>query len=162
MHLILGLVLNATCASLSYKLRWDAIIAMTMVCMWQPQIVCGLLDILLTVLSTAITQLESDLLVAVLHLMLLLATNQPTKILARSGYQGIRSRILLFCFDYLHNMPPAYFLDSFHRNPQLQLVLLIVVSFQACSTKCSLELQRCVVHQQWLAARGMHSLSLVC
>jgi len=90
-------MLNVLAASLSFKLRWDAIIAMTIMCMWQPQIVCGLLDFLLTALCTPTTQLEADLLIALLHLLLLLATN---KILAQPGYQGVRSRIIMFCFDY--------------------------------------------------------------
>ncbi len=156
---LLVLMLNVPAASLSFKLRWDAIIAMTIMCMWQPQIVCGLLDFLLTALCTPTTQLEADLLIALLHLLLLLATN---KILAQPGYQGVRSRIIMFCFDYLHHTPPGYFLEHFDSNNQLQLVLLIVIAFQACSRNCSWELQRCAAHQQWLASVGMHSLSLVC
>ena len=133
-------------------LSLDTILALTLIAMWQPQIVCGLIDLVITGLFMPMSATEVDVVIATLKLILLLAAS-PT--LSLPGYQGARSRILVFCLELMHPLQPAYFLTCISFNAQLQLALLIVLAFQASSEDCCNEMLRCAQHTQWLSRLGV-------
>ncbi|KAA6426046.1 MAG: hypothetical protein FRX49_03898 [Trebouxia sp. A1-2] len=133
-------------------LSLDTILALTLVAMWQPQIVCGLIDLVIKGLFVPMSATEADVVIATLRLILLLAAS-PT--LSLPGYQGARSRIIVFCLELLHPLPPASFLQRISSNVQLQLVMLITLAFQASSQDCCNEMLRCTLHTQWLSRLGV-------
>ena len=141
------------CAGYCAKtLSLDTILALTLVAMWQPQIVCGLIDLVIKGLFVPMSATEADVVIATLRLILLLAAS-PT--LSLPGYQGARSRIIVFCLELLHPLPPASFLQRISSNVQLQLVMLITLAFQASSQDCCNEMLRCTLHTQWLSRLGV-------
>ena len=123
-----------------------------LVAMWQPQIVCGLIDLVITGLFVPMSATEADVVTATLRLILLLAAS-PT--LSLPGYQGARSRIIVFCLELLHPLPPAPFLQCISSNVQIQLAMLIVLAFQASSHDCRVEMLRCAQYTQWLSRLGV-------
>ena len=144
---------GAVCAGYSAKtLSLDTILALMLVAMWQPQIVCGLVDLVITGLFVPMSATEADVVTATLRLILLLAAS-PT--LSLPGYQGARSRIIVFCLELLHPLPPAPFLQCISSNVQIQLAMLIVLAFQASSHDCRVEMLRCAQYTQWLSRLGV-------
>ena len=144
---------GAVCAGYSAKtLSLDTILALMLVAMWQPQIVCGLVDLVITGLFVPMSATEANVVTATLRLILLLAAS-PT--LSLPGYQGARSRIIVFCLELLHPLPPAPFLQCISSNVQIQLAMLIVLAFQASSHDCRIEMLRCAQYTQWLSRLGV-------
>jgi hypothetical protein len=126
-------------------LSLDTILALVLIAIWQPQIVCGLIDLVTTGLFLPTSATEVDSVIATLRLILLLAAS-PT--LSLPGYQGAQSKIIVFCLELLHPLPPASFLKCISYNAQLQLAMLIVLAFQASSQDCRNEMLRCAQHTQ--------------
>jgi len=144
--------IGAVCAGYSAKtLSLDTLLALMLIAIWQPQIVCGLIDLIITGLFVPMSATEADVVTATLRLILLLAAS-PT--LSLSGYQGARSRIIVFCLELLHPLPPESFLQCISSNSQVQLAMLIVLAFQASSHDCRNEMLRCTQHTQWLSRLG--------
>ncbi|DBB18229.1 TPA: hypothetical protein ACH3X3_003195 [Trebouxia sp. C0006] len=133
-------------------LSLDTLLALMLIAIWQPQIVCGLIDLIITGLFVPMSATEADVVTATLRLILLLAAS-PT--LSLSGYQGARSRIIVFCLELLHPLPPESFLQCISSNLQVQLAMLIVLAFQASSHDCRNEMLRCTQHTQWLSRLGV-------
>ena len=135
-----------------FNLTLDTLLALTLMAMWQPQVVCGLIDLVLNGLFTPTSSPETQVVTATLRLLLLLASSPAFSV---AGYQGARSQITVFCFELLHPLQPAYFLKRIGNDVQLQLATLIVLAFQASSHDSSSDFLRCCKHTHWVSKLGM-------
>ena len=106
----------------------DSILAMTILAMWLPHVVCGMLDTVILGLLTPMSHHEVDVVVATLRLILLVVTSS---VLSQPGYQGVCSQVLAYCLQLLLPLPGSLLLADIGNNAQLQLALLIVVTLQA-------------------------------
>ena len=114
----------------------DSILAMTILAMWLPHVVCGMLDTVILGLLTPMSHHEVDV------------VSQP-------GYQGVCSQVLAYCLQLLLPLPGSLLLADIGNNAQLQLALLIVVTLQASCPDTQAELARITQYTGWTSALGI-------